>query len=367
MWLVAVASLLGSCPARAATFHAHDGSSLEAAVRGADSTPGSNTIELNAGTYVPASTLTLSGDIAIAGPSAAPGARLDGGAVQPFPSDLLVVEAHAQVTLRNLALTTAAGPGSGAAIEDFGVFDMESSTLAGNNGPGLLVQPGGDATLRNSTLSDGLDVGIVDSGSASLLSSTVAGNAGGGIDDSGGSLSLTNTIVAGNGAADCSRPANRSDRSLDGDGSCGVGALSRADPLLGRLALNGGPTPTRALDSASPAIGAGDASRCPSQDQRGLTRAGGRCDIGAYQAGAAPAAAGGAPSAAPQGSVGDRKKPGGGGACATGHRKHGGRRHARHRRVRRHRPRHRSRSCNRFVKHRASHLLPSYVRLVYMQ
>lgn len=296
MWLVLAASLFGLRPAQAATFHAHDGPSLQAAVQRADSVPAPNTIELSAGTYTPAATLTLNGDIVVAGPSAAPGAKVDGGAVQPFPSDLLVVETHAKVTLRNLELTTAAGPGSGAAIDDFGVLDIESSTLAGNNGPGLLVQPGGDATLRDSTLSDGLDFGIVDSGSANLLSSTVAGNVGGGVDDAGGTLSLTNTIIAGNGATDCTKPAGRSDHSLDGDGSCGVGALSHSDPLLGRLALNGGPTPTRPLDSGSPAVGAGDASRCPAHDQRGFSRTGDRCDIGAYQSGAAaPRGTGAAP------------------------------------------------------------------------
>jgi hypothetical protein len=340
MWLVAAASLLGSRPAQAATFHAHDGPSLRAAVQRADSAPAPNTIELSAGTYMPASTLTLSGDIVIAGPSAAPGAKVDGGAVGPFPSDLLVVEAHSKVTLRNLELTTAAGPGSGAAIDDFGVLDIESSTLAGNNGPGLRVQPGGDATLRDSTLSDGLDFGIVDSGSASLLSSTVAGNAGGGVDDAGGTLSLTNTIVAGNGAADCTRPAGRSDHSLDGDGSCGVGALSHSDPLLGRLALNGGPTPTRPLDSPSPAIGAGDASRCPARDQRGFSRIGGRCDIGAYQTGAAPSSAGGAPGAAPDKRAGNRRH----GSSAPGetkYRRDRGRGHTRHRKRHRHRRRRR--------------------------
>jgi hypothetical protein len=291
---IAIGSVLGPSPTQAATFHAHDGASLQAALAAADARPGANTIELSAGSYTPESTLTLIGEITLAGPSARPGAKLDGGAVQPFPSDLIVVESHAVVSIRDLELTTAGGPGSGAAVDDFGALSLESSTLAGNNGPGLLVQPGAQATVRNATLSDGLDFGLVDLGHANLFSTTVAGNAEGGIDDEGGSLSLTNTIVAGNRGLDCTAPARSSDHSLDGDGSCGVGALGHLDPLLMPLAFNGGPTQTRALAAGSPAIGAGDPTGCPSEDQRHFARPSGDCDIGAYQAGATAGASDGA-------------------------------------------------------------------------
>jgi hypothetical protein len=56
-----------------------------------------------------------------------------------------------------------------------------------------------------------------------------------------------------------------------------------ADPKLGPLADNGGPTKTMALLAGSPAIGGG--AGCPSTDQRGEPRKG-ACDIGAYQHGA---------------------------------------------------------------------------------
>lgn len=284
--LLAIGFALHPPPAQAATLQAHNGASLQSAVADADARPGASTIELSAGSYVPEASLTLTGEITLAGPSTSPGAKLDGGAVMPFPSDLIVVEPHAMVRVRNLELTTAGGPGAGAAIDDFGALDLEDSTLAGNNGPGLLVQPGAQATVRNSTLSDGLDFGLVDLGSASLLSVTVAANAQGGIDDAGGSLSLTNTIVAANRGVDCTAPARSSDHSLDGDGSCGVGALSDVDPLLMPLSFNGGPTQTRALAPGSPAIGAGDPSGCPSEDQRHFLRPSGHCDVGAYQTGA---------------------------------------------------------------------------------
>jgi hypothetical protein len=61
-------------------------------------------------------------------------------------------------------------------------------------------------------------------------------------------------------------------------------AILFADPLLGALADNGGPTQTRALSSGSPAIDAGNNSACPAADQRGILRPqGGGCDIGAYE------------------------------------------------------------------------------------
>jgi hypothetical protein len=150
------------------------------------------------------------------------------------------------------------------------------------------VQPGASATLRNATLSDGLDAGLVDKGSAKLYNVTVAANSGGGIDNVGGTLSLVNTIVARNTSPDCSARAGSSDHSLDGDGTCGVGALSSGDPKLGALLLsNGGPTPTRALLAGSSAIDAGDNAQCPADDQRHYLRDG-TCDIGAYEAAAQP-------------------------------------------------------------------------------
>jgi len=262
-------------------------------------------IELSAGSYLPTSRLTSGGEVTIAGPSSGPGVKLDGGAVEPSQASLLVVAAHAHVRLVNIEVTTGGGRGSSAALDDYGTVELASSTLAGNNGPGLLVEPRGSATVRNSTLSEGLDFGLVVFGNASLLNATIAGNAEGGIEDAG-SVSVTNTIVANDGSHDCTRPVALSDHSLDGDGSCGVGALSHRDPLLGRLQANGGPTATQAPGAGSPAIGAGDASKCPSEDQRHAARPRGPCDLGAYQSaatasGSPPGPTGGEPGPSPPG------------------------------------------------------------------
>jgi hypothetical protein len=58
-----------------------------------------------------------------------------------------------------------------------------------------------------------------------------------------------------------------------------------ADPLLGVLADNGGPTMTQALLAGSPAIDAVPAGAdCPATDQRTITRPqGAACDSGAYE------------------------------------------------------------------------------------
>jgi hypothetical protein len=67
------------------------------------------------------------------------------------------------------------------------------------------------------------------------------------------------------------------------DGSCS--ASMSGDPKLAPLADNGGPTPTMALLSDSPAIDAGEDTSCPATDQRGVTRPQeAACDIGAFEA-----------------------------------------------------------------------------------
>ncbi|GAB4111174.1 MAG: choice-of-anchor Q domain-containing protein [Roseiflexaceae bacterium] len=57
-----------------------------------------------------------------------------------------------------------------------------------------------------------------------------------------------------------------------------------ANPQLQPLAANGGPTPTMALASGSPAINAGSAANCAETDQRFADRVG-TCDIGAFEYG----------------------------------------------------------------------------------
>lgn len=67
---------------------------------------------------------------------------------------------------------------------------------------------------------------------------------------------------------------------LKDDMDCTPG-ITRADPMMGELADNGGPTKTVAPKSGSPVIGAG--SQCPPTDQTGKTRDAAKCTLGAYE------------------------------------------------------------------------------------
>src|SRR5262249_20790590 len=157
-----------------------------------------------------------------------------------------------KLSLSNVELTRGGGEGT-AAIDDFGQLGLESSTLAGNQGPGLLVQPRASATVRDSTFAEGGAGGVAANGSASLLNDTIARNKRVGVENRG-TVSLTNRTAAENGGGDCAGRASSSDASLDSDRSCGVGALSGMNPQLGSLGPNGGSTLTMALGGGSPAI-----------------------------------------------------------------------------------------------------------------
>ena len=278
--------------ASAETYKVKSTAEFVEAVAKANATSGANTIVLASGAYLPEGTVTFTnttGLQTVEGPSGAPNvkiesAKLEGTAVEPFPSELFVIASKASVEFKNVVVTHG-DPG----IVDQGTLDVESSTVGGNVGTGIIVESGGSATVRNSTLSDGLDAGMVDDGTASFFNSTVAFNVAGGIENAG-TLSLTNTIVAENkGSGDCSaKAAQTSDHSLDSDGSCGVGALSKTNPLLQTALLNdGGSTPVHSLKPKSPAIGAGDSSTCTTTDQRGAARKS-PCSIGADEYSSTP-------------------------------------------------------------------------------
>ncbi|HRI72745.1 MAG TPA: choice-of-anchor Q domain-containing protein, partial [Polyangium sp.] len=67
---------------------------------------------------------------------------------------------------------------------------------------------------------------------------------------------------------------------LKDDMDCTPGIM-RADPLMGNLADNGGPTKTVAPMAGSPAIGAG--TQCPATDQTGKPRNAASCTLGAHE------------------------------------------------------------------------------------
>lgn len=82
------------------------------------------------------------------------------------------------------------------------------------------------------------------------------------------------------GSADLQWPLQHSAAGGGADSPC-VGGIVFADPLLGPLAANGGPTQTLAPAATSPLRGAG--RQCPTTDQSGRPRDPAHCTIGAVE------------------------------------------------------------------------------------
>jgi CSLREA domain-containing protein len=192
-----------------------------------------------------------------------------------------------------------------------------SNTLTGQNigGDGGGIYNSGDMTVANTTISDNIVNGTADSdggglantGTLTLTISTLSHNSnttgqGGGLSVLSGTVLVRNTIIANSLAgADCvvkSGSLADGGNNLVEDNSCGF--AGGADPLLGPLADNGGPTLTRALLPGSPAVDAGNPAGCLggagivlNTDQRGFfrpadgdTNGSHICDIGAFELGA---------------------------------------------------------------------------------
>ena len=200
--------------------------------------------------------------------------------------------------------------GSGGGVVNSGTLVITNSTISGN-GAGA----GGSGGLGFPSCGPGVagtGEGLDDVGGASLTNVTVAGNSahgnGDGIDDTGTTAQPveTGSVIAANGAQNCAGP-------LIKDGGSNVTFPvqpfsncpgTAADPTLGSLQNNGGPTATRALLPGSAAIDLVPAAGCVATDQRGVARPQGpACDAGAFEwappvIGAASAAATGQTTAA---------------------------------------------------------------------
>ena len=154
---------------------------------------------------------------------------------------------------------------------------IENSTVSGNTagtrGGGVYV--GDDSQVDHVTITGNSAVS-----GAGLL---VANNEGPGVYGS---------LVAGNAGPECGvEGLFDGDHNLADDTTCGFdeqGDLQGVDARLAPLGNYGGPTRTHALYTGSPALDAGGADRCPAEDQRGIDRPDGPCDIGAFEGSIAP-------------------------------------------------------------------------------
>jgi CSLREA domain-containing protein len=248
-----------------------------------------------------------SGSMTIAGSTFSSNvAASDGGAIYNDGS----------LTIGTSSFTNNTVASDGGAIRSGGTLTITACTFAGNSAAsvgGALDSTDTTLSIVNSTFANnsaGSQGGAImadpGTGTVSLINCTITANTaspgtpadGGGL-YAGRSVTLDNTIVAGNFhgsvVADdiAGTVAAASAYNLIGTGGSGglVNGVNHnlvgvANPGLGTLANNGGPTLTVALLSGSPAIGAGSNTfvTAGETDQRGQPRiANGTVDIGAFE------------------------------------------------------------------------------------
>jgi predicted outer membrane repeat protein len=208
-------------------------------------------------------------------------------------------------TITNSTISGNSGT-TGGGISNSSTLTITNSTISGNtvgsNGGG--ISSSGTLTVTNSTISGnsaGANSGGIEltAGSLTLSSSTISNNtatsgSGGGIHRSAGTTALLNNIIAGNtgpSGRDLSGAFTSQGYNLVGNASgfsfSGIttgNLVGVANPALGPLANNGGPTQTQALLTGSPALNAGSNAGAPLTDQRGQPRIFGlTIDMGAYE------------------------------------------------------------------------------------
>jgi hypothetical protein len=197
------------------------------------------------------------------------------------------------------------GGGAGAGIYNYGVATLSNSSIHSHNDgykDGIVYNNGhwdfadppppnaGALDLTNSTISDNVGTGIINTGRIDLNYCTIYKNfdnigAGGGINNSG-TANLRNTLIAGNvdpsGSRDVYGPMTSQGYNLIGVSNGAtitpmpgdqIGTRgSSVDPMLGPLQDNGGATPTHLPLSGSPAIDRGGPAPGVTTDQRGKQR-----------------------------------------------------------------------------------------------
>ena len=201
---------------------------------------------------------TISGNVAGAGGPGGLGSSSSGGAGGDAGHGGGIHHQGNSLTMTNVTLTGNAAGTAGDGGDGF------PNGRSGAGGVGGAINASGNATMRNVTI-----VG------------NTAGLPGGGI-AGGASISEASSIIAGNSVQNCQfAPTDGGGNIAFGDNTC---PGTQADPKLGPLASNGGPTPTMALLAGSPAIDLASAALCAPTDQRGVARPqSARCDAGAYE------------------------------------------------------------------------------------
>jgi hypothetical protein len=229
-----------------------------------------------------------------------------GGALHNFDATATLIGSTASANRAKWggALLNEAGPTGG-------TLTVRNSTISGNHaaegGGGLFNDKGGHLTVTSSTIS-GNDAVVTSAGNDG------SAKPGGGLlsyNDVNGGAEIKGSIITGNSPDDVAAVEDKTRFN-----SLGYNLIGRAGPFvnlnadfnapgdqrnvtnsgLGPLQDNGGPTLTRELLSASPAVNAIPTTACTDEtgspvilDQRGVARpAGSACDIGAFELAASP-------------------------------------------------------------------------------
>lgn len=191
---------------------------------------------------------------------------------------------------------------TGAALATYGNAAIEQTTVVDNaSSAGCAVFVATDTTfVRNATFSGNPGNCVFTVGPPAALTFehvTIHANP---VTDAlsvGGVVAFSNSVIANPAlTGECTSGGTilSTGGNLDSDGSCigaGPGDLPGADPRLGPLADNGGPTATHAPLARSPLRDAADEMLCAAVDQRGVARpvdgdgdGTAACDIGAVEA-----------------------------------------------------------------------------------
>jgi sugar lactone lactonase YvrE len=297
--------------------------SLRQALANAAGSAGADTITFDPSVFTPAAhTITLAGELVVSdaggvtvdATALAYGVTITGGNARR----LISVTAGGNVTLRGFTFVGGNGSGTtlsgtGGALYNAGTVTVERCTFSGNSAAaGGAIRNDGALTLTQCTLSGNSSTSdggaIVNFGSSLTLThctiaSNTATNLGGGIMISSGLATITNSIVSGNSGANgrdlwSNGPASgvtRGGANIIGfagktpDAPDSGPVANTADPLLGPLTDNGGPTQTMALLAYSQAIDGVPATAVVTGidiDQRGFARSlGSGPDLGAYESG----------------------------------------------------------------------------------
>lgn len=211
------------------------------------------------------------------------------------------IQNNAALTLRRVAIVHNTRPGAGGGVQTNGPLTVESSYFGHNatdGSSGSAIHANGLVKVVNSTFAFNSGKAAAVAGNAgveataSAFVNNIAATPGNGA-LSGSTLTVRDNILAGNStpASNCKSlaPIVSLGGNVEDGASCAIGPADRpgVNPLLGTLALHGGPTLVYDLLPDSPAIDA--ATQCLPFDQRGVPRPqGGACDSGPYELVPAP-------------------------------------------------------------------------------